>query len=165
MKLAEILRRLSAEDGCVIAPPTDIPLPASGHVVPNDVLEFYRLAGGASLFEGADYPFFIVPPDKVRPANRVLELDSGGGDISDAWYIIADTGDGSSDYLTIDFDPARLGRCYDSFHETHALVGDTPIIARSFTELLERLLDNHGRYPYWLRDDFEGMGDAYDRAS
>ena len=104
------------------------------------------------------------PPEQVRPANQVLGLDSGDGDISDAWCIIADTGEGSSDYLTIDFDPARLGRCYDSFHETHGLVGDTPIIARSFGELLQRLLDNRGGYPYWLRDDFESMGDAYDPA-
>ena len=165
MSLAEILQRIRGDKQCFVAPPTGLPLSAPGHVIPNDVLEFYRLAGGASLFERSDYPFFIVPPEQVRPANQVLQLDSGDGDISDSWYVIADTGDGSSDYLTIDCNPTRLGRCYDSFHETHALVGDTPIIARSFTELLERLLDNRGSRPYWLRDDFEGMGDAYDRAS
>jgi len=81
-------------------------------------------------------------------------------EISMNWYIVVS--DGNGDYLTIDLDRKRLGRCYDSFHETHALIGDTPIIANSFGELLENLIKNRGNYPYWLKDDFISLGDAYD---
>ena len=128
--------------------------------MPDDVREFYRVAGGAVLFPGSNYDYSIVGPEEVCPANPVLGVDSEDGDISDAWYIIAV--DSGGEHLTIDFDSARLGRCYDSFHETHGVTGSMPIVARSFTELLQRLLDNRGEYPYWLRDDFASMGDAYD---
>ena len=160
MKIDELLHRISSEAGCTISPPSGIPAVLPGHAIPDDVLAFYRVAGGASLFPGSDYEYNILPPGEVRPANAVMKIDSGEGDISDAWYVIAD--DRGGDYLSIDFDPTRLGRCYDSFHETHGMVGDTPIIARSFSELLERLLENRGSYPYWLRDDFQPIGDAYD---
>jgi hypothetical protein len=56
----------------------------------------------------------------------------------------------------------RNGRCYDSIHENHHLAGSCPIIARNFSELFERLLDNQGDYWYWLRDTFPGCGDVYD---
>jgi hypothetical protein len=37
--------------------------------------------------------------------------------------------------------------------------GENPVIALSFTELLERLLDS-GEHPYWLRPEFVRYGDA-----
>ena len=161
-ELSEVLRRITADGGCRLLPPSGVPAVASEHRIPDDVLEFYRVAGGAALFPGSNYDYSIVGPEEVRPANRVLRLDPEEGDISEAWYIIAV--DSGGEYLTIDLDSTRLGKCYDSFHETHGLVGSMPIVARSFTELLQRLLDNRGDYPYWLRDDFTGMGDAYDDA-
>lgn len=36
----------------------------------------------------------------------------------------------------------RFGFCYDSFIETHATPDESPIIAKSFTELLEKLVSN-----------------------
>ena len=81
------------------------------------------------------------------------------GDISDLWFSIAD--DGNGDYLSIDLAPGRLGICYDSFHETHGVAGSTPVIARSFTELLTSLLQSRGNRPYWLEDGFVSLGDAY----
>lgn len=56
----------------------------------------------------------------------------------------------------------RLGRCYDSNWEIHGVAGSCPIIANSFTELLERLVMNNGKHWYWLQDDFTSLGDAYD---
>lgn len=162
MDLPDVLRRIAADDACKLLPPSGMPAVASEHRIPEDVLEFYRVAGGAALFSGSNYDYSIVGPKEVRPANLVMGLDSGGSDISDAWYIIATDGEG--EYLTIDLDLARLGKCYDSFHEIHGVAGSMPIIARSFTELLQRLLDNRGEYPYWLRDDFAKLGDAYDDA-
>lgn len=37
-----------------------------------------------------------------------------------------------------------------------------PLIAHSFTDLLERLLKNQGNRWYWLEDHFQTLGDAYD---
>jgi antitoxin YokJ len=64
--------------------------------------------------------------------------------------------------LSIDTDPTRNGRCYDSFHDVHGIVGSDPVIARSFAELFERLLDSGGGHWYWLEPDFVSLGDAYD---
>jgi hypothetical protein len=82
------------------------------------------------------------------------------GDRSDSWYLLVH--DGNGDYLTLNCSLERTGWCYDSFHETHGLVGQTPVIAHSFTELLARCYATRGGYPYWLRADFVSLGDAYD---
>ena len=90
------------------------------------------------------YPLVILPPDKVLLANPVISSISetefsiyGKDDISWSWYVIAATDNG--DYFSIDLSPERAGRCYDSFHETHALRGNTDVIAHTFTEFLERI--------------------------
>ena len=83
-----------------------------------------------------------------------------GDDISASWYVIAN--DGSGEYLTIDLDPARLGRCYDSFSDPSWRGGLMPNHRASFTDLLERLVANQGRHWYWLQPGFRSIGDAYD---
>jgi hypothetical protein len=118
------------------------------------------LCGGVDLYPDRTYSHVIVPPDEVVLANPVLVGERVTDDRSDSWYLIAH--DGNGDYLTLDCSPERSGWCYDSFHETHGLVGQTPVIAHSFTELLTRCYANQGAYPYWLRDDFVPLGDAYD---
>jgi glycosyltransferase involved in cell wall biosynthesis len=40
-------------------------------------------------------------------------------------------------------------------------VGECPVIAKSFTELLNQLVQNNGERWYWLKEDFESLGDAY----
>ena len=40
----------------------------------------------------------------------------------------------------------RKGQCYDSFHETHGMEGDSAIIATNFTELLLNLYKSKGQY-------------------
>jgi len=40
--------------------------------------------------------------------------------------------------------------------------GSCPIIARGFTSLLSTLFENRGEHWYWLRPDYQSMGDAYD---
>jgi hypothetical protein len=42
---------------------------------------------------------------------------------------------------------------------TQGRPGANPVVALSFTELLERMLDNGGRL-YWLGQQFVGHGDA-----
>lgn len=81
-------------------------------------------------------------------------------DISSHWYIVVH--DGNGDYITIDLHQDRLGKYYDSFWDKHGVPGDSPIIAKSFTELLDRLVKKNGERWYWLNEDFESLGDAYD---
>lgn len=46
----------------------------------------------------------------------------------------------------------RLGRCYDSFFDRHGIVGESQIIANSFTDLLINFINNQGQYWYWLKE-------------
>lgn len=65
-------------------------------------------------------------------------------------------------YITIDLAEKRLGRCYDSFWDRHGVVGESTIVAKSFTELLSQLFGNQGKSLFWLNSDFVYIGDAYD---
>lgn len=69
---------------------------------------------------------------------------------------------GAVEAISVDCSPQRLGLCYDSFWDRHGVVGDCAVLARSFTELLQRLFEARGGYWYWLRDDAPNYGDAYD---
>ena len=55
----------------------------------------------------------------------------------------------------------RFGFYYDSFIETHATPDESPIIAKSFTELLEKLISNEKEW-FWLDSSFQSYGDAYE---
>lgn len=119
------------------------------------------------MFNSSAYSMDIVPPSRFVLANPVIfigvsknELNETGVDISWSWYIV---GEGENrQYITIDLSFERLGRCYDSFWDSHAMPGYTPIVARSFTDLLSDLLLNRGKHWYWLQPDFRPIGDAYE---
>lgn len=118
------------------------------------------------MYRNGQYPLRIVSPKELVRANPIIIGEIPGvhnngvpiGDISEEWYIIAD--DFNGDYLTIDLGIPRLGRCYNSFHELHP--GDSQIIAWTFSDLLERLIENKGNHWYWLQKDFDSLGLAYD---
>lgn len=159
MPLMETVQAIRSTLDCQVFPPAGLPEIGLPHVLPNDLREFYEVCGGLRLFQSAGYPVFIVSPNKLILANPVIVGDVYEDDISSDWYIIAD--DGNGDYFTIDLNSERLGRCYDSSHETHALPGETPIVALSFTDFLARMLANKGQYWYFLQPDFDSLGDAY----
>jgi len=171
MSLENLLHRIQVTPDWRIDVPVGQPGIGEHHRLPDDLRNFYQLCGGLSLAENTAYSVTIVPPTKCLLVNPVIlgedvaELvqRTEGDDISWSWYIIADLG--NRDYLTIDLSQERLGRCYDSFHETHGLIGNTPIIALSFTELVLSLFENRGQYWYWLQPDFASLGDAYDEDS
>jgi hypothetical protein len=165
--LSQLLDAIQKIPDCDIRPPQGLPSVAANHVVPNDLLEFYSLCGGVSLFSSSAYSMEIVPPSRCISANPVIfigiseaQLRASRDDISWSWYII---GEGKNrQYITTDFALERLGRCYDSFWDSHAMPGYSPIIARSFTELLSGLVSNQGQHWYWLQPNFQSLGDAYD---
>lgn len=128
------------------------------------------LCGGATLYDRSEYAVDIVGPQEFILANPAIFLDVFGKpsemdmrkkeNISWSWYIV---GKGNSgEYIVIDLDEARLGRCYYSFWDRHAMKGYSPIIAVSFTDLLQRLIENKGERWYWEQPGFKSLGDAYD---
>lgn len=42
------------------------------------------------------------------------------------------------------------------------IVGECSVIAKTFTELLNLLVQNNGEHRYWRREDFQPLEDAYD---
>jgi antitoxin YokJ len=165
MKIQDLLNQIITNPQCKVHPMQGFPPVKDKHVLPNDVLEFYSLCGGVDLFTKADYPYSIVPANKFVRANPIIAGEDWSDsvwetDVSADWYIVAS--DPDSQYLTIDLNPQRLGRCYDSFIGHHANPGYCPIIAISFMDLLHRLIQSQGQYPYWLEQSFSSLGDAYD---
>ena len=160
MSTQDLIELIRSTPHCNLLDPAGLPAPAGDHVLPEDVREFYESAGGAELFIDRDYGAHILPPSLVEPANPVIVGELCEYDISSSWYLIARTTE--SEYLTIDFKPQRLGKCYDSFFDRHGVAGSCPVIATSFSDLVERLLANAGDHWYWLNEGFISLGDAYD---
>jgi hypothetical protein len=160
-ELHQLLAQIAGTRDCKVAASRGQPVLRESHRLPDDLAEFYRLAGGVSLFEHSTYPVRVVGPGEVVQANPVIVGTDCPDDISDSWYIVARGG--REETITIDCGPDRLGRSYDSFWDRHGVAGDCRVIALSFTELLQRLFDNGGGYWYWLSGGAPGYGDAYDR--
>ena len=159
--MRELLERIADLADCDLLPPAGQPSLRAALARPDDLRLFYDLCGGAVLFRDALYSVAIRAPEELVPANPVIVGEPCPEDITDTWHLVADGRDGSQ-FISLDLHPDRLGRCYDSFHETHGLVGDSPVIATSFTQLLERLVSSSGRRWFWLEPGFESHGDAYD---
>ncbi len=173
MDMQRLVERVIATPGCSVSQPMGVPVLRQGHVLPEDVRRFYELCGGMELYGSEWYGVRIPGPDGFLPADPVVLsfifeewVASGIYDSatrSRDWYIIADIGHG--DYIVIDCDPGagRLGRCYQALWDSgYPGKGNTPIIARSFGELLERVIEDKGDRWYFLQPGFEPYGDAYD---
>ena len=127
--------------------------------LPADLSAFHGRFSEVTLFPSALFPLTIVAPSGVRQANLALLGESYSEDRSSTWYIVAKA---SEQFVTIDLSEQRLGRCYDSFWDTHAVAGSCNVIANSFAEFLERAIRAEGRHFYWCEPDFNAHGDAYD---
>lgn len=161
MDVATLLAMIREDTRCSIFPVAGEPQVHPAHRLPDDLREFYHLCGGLMLFIGSVFPTSIVAPVDLVQANPVIVGEEGAYDISWSWYILASDGT-DIQRMTIDLSSERLGRCYDSFWDRHAIAGSTTIIALSFTEFLSRAYACQGMDLYWLRDDFVPLGDAYD---
>lgn len=114
--------------------------------LPPDVQDFYSICGGLDMFPNEDWGWRILKPSEFLRADIVLfeiayqrnpkEFD---GTPSQSLFMIAVRGCGP-DYISIDTDPARAGRCYDAFHDVHA-TESSQVLALSFTELLNKLFE------------------------
>jgi hypothetical protein len=135
--------------------------------LPSDLKYFYENYDSLELFFDKPYGIRIVSLNEFTPINKKLypeddviweELEE---DISNEWYLIGES-EQLGQYISIDLRKSHLGYCYDSYLETHATPDESMIIAKSFTELLEKLYSSNGDCWFWLDDDFESYGDAYD---
>jgi hypothetical protein len=158
----DIVSTLRKAPGCTVNSPAGIPETRTGHLLPSDLQRFYEICGGITLFEYSEFPYRILGPDQFLPSTIVILGENvEDEDLSLSWNTVA--GDFNGDYVSIDLHPDRLGKCYDSFHETYAMVGQSPIVALLFTDLLERFITNQGRSIYWLDNEFRVIGDAHDK--
>lgn len=156
-----LIDAMAADPGCKVMPPAGLPVVEPSHRLPADMARFYERCGGATISRGGGWEWQLLPPSQVVLANPLLVGERCEYDRSSEWFVVV--GDSNGDYITIDLDPGRLGRCYDSYMGCHANRGGCSIVARSFTDLVGRLLaDRDGCQPYWSRPGFESLGDAYD---
>lgn len=161
MDIKELIDSIRNTSGCSVYDPCGLPVLNNKMELPKDLKKFYEICGGVSLFEDKEYGFTVVSPIEMVSANPVIVGEVCEEDISSKWYIICkDVGAGN--YITIDLAKERLGRCYDSFWDRHGVVGECAIVAKSFTELLSKLIKNGGKSLFWLDDEFDYIGDAYD---
>jgi hypothetical protein len=166
-RLLELIREIGNEPECFLESPKGLPIIEGNHEVPEDLKFLYSIAGGISLFPNRDCCCFVLPPEEIQLVGpKVLGQDLwqtfAPEEIKPLLSLYTIIHDGNGDYFSIDFNKKRLGYCYDTFHET--LVGDCPMIATSFVDLLERLYANKGGYWYWLKKDFVPLGNAYDES-
>jgi len=161
MELKEIIHHLKISTNFTVNEPCGYPEIVNGHSLPDDLGEFYSICGGLICYtQHGGFPIEILQPSDVKISNVVLLRNRYEEDISSSWYLIADAKDGN--FISIDFEPARLGRCYESFEYSHAVANNCPVIAISFTELINNIYKYTGDYFYWKDNpEFTGYGDAY----
>jgi len=160
----DLIKRIQNTPDCRVFPPKGIPKIPDHLSLPLDVQSFYSLAGGAVLLQNSLSPYEIPEPQNFVPSNEIIfpegyDWDLPENDRSYDWYVAANSG--PEQYISIDLNPDRLGRCYDSFWQLHA-TEDAEIVALSFREMIEHLLDHRGDGPYWVEDGFPRLGFAYD---
>ena len=160
MDILNMLDKIRNTQGCIVYSPCGLPSLSEGVDLPNDLKVFYENCGGVSFFTDSAYGFRIVSPEEMVLANPIIVGELCEEDISSGWYIIGK--DIENNYITIDLAKERLGRCYDSFWDRHGVAGECAIVAQTFTELISQLYSNQGKSLFWLDDDFNSLGDAYD---
>lgn len=160
MTIKDVIDEIDNTQDCIVIKKTDKVECDLDYILPNDLHYYFQNYSEIILFSNSNYPVKIVGYDNFKKANPIIIGEYIENDITNDWFIIA-IGN-NSQYITIDLAKDRLGRCYDSFWDRHGVAGDNPVIAFSFTELLSKLLKAKGVYYYWLENNFEYLGDAYD---
>lgn len=149
--------------GCTVHPSAGPPRSTPPHLsIPDDLARFFELAGGADLFSDRDAGFRLAAPEQFLQANPAIlpadvyneHRDELG--TSNNWWLIA-YGNNPEEAISIDLTPEFSGLCYDSFHEVHA-TEDSPVVARSFSELFATILNSRGDDGWW--DSRESFGHA-----
>lgn len=129
--------------------------------MPEEILYFYSKSNGA-LIHRSDSKYDI-PFDgsywlwELLSASDIRSIADSGWSHADSplhqshrnWFQIVDVLD--DNYLSVVLDGSNFGHVLDTFHETLNMVGYNQIVAKSFGELVLRMLDS--RDAFWLRGD------------
>jgi len=154
----QILDELQARHDCHFQPATRLPELPDGLLLPDDLQAFYSRFSEARLFGNFYDPrYHIQRPEEFVQIGVAILGNESREPIQRSWYALAHVQDGN--YIAIDCHPDRLGYCYDAFHETIHLLDYCQVIARSFTELVNRAAAT-GDDAWWLRNDLKMYGYA-----
>ena len=150
-KISQIISKIENNKNCIVSklstPYKNIPLD-----IPNDLKFYLENYESITFFQNSDYSIKTIGFSEFKRANEIILGENFEEDSSHNWFIIA----------TIDTDKDRLGYCYDSFWDRYDIAGEQAIIAKSFTELLDRIYNSNGNIWYWIEKNFIPYGDAYD---
>ena len=156
--LDQVLDEMQRRDDCNFVSATRLPALPSGLLLPTDLAVFYRRFGGGKMFGKPSAPRYrILSPEDFVEVGMAIYGEPIGKPPQDSWYSLADVQDGN--YIAIDCHPARLGLCYDVFHESASDLAGCQVIARSFSEFMHRAALS-GDDGWWLGDRFEMYGNA-----
>ena len=164
MKIKELIEKLEQKSSHKFL--KAISKPEFAFSLPKDLEFFYENYEYAILNIDTSCEIRISSLSELQPTNQILYpaddviWEELADDISNDWFMIASSQE-LSQYISIDLNKKRFGFCYDSFIETHATHDESPIIAKSFTELLEKLVSNEKEW-FWLDSSFQSYGDAYE---
>lgn len=164
MKIQSLITELKKRKNCRFLEPSK--KPKFNFLLPEDLKFFYENYESAVINIDSFCEINISSLEELKPTNQILFpaediiWEELADDISNTWFMIASSKK-LNQYISIDLNEDRLGFCYDSFIETHATPDESPIIAKSFTELLEKLSSNSETW-FWLEQSFESYGDAYE---
>jgi SMI1 / KNR4 family (SUKH-1) len=149
-KLIDMIR---ADSGCTLRPPCKFEALQTS-LLPDDFKVFYALANGCELFTQGEYPWRIIPFESLLQHHQVFEpFDCDGKIISDSWMIFLEEPNHKTPYA-IDLHETRFGSCYQVSRYDYP-----DVLARSFSEMLQMVLELQGRYPPWYAYGYTYYGD------
>lgn len=135
--------------------------------LPEDVLLFYALSNGAYLNEGSEHDWNVEVGGRrwkwiILSAEEIKPITEIGFDLSNSpllakqkyWFPIIDVMDGN--YLSINTAPGNRGEIIDCFHESLRCPGFNFIVARSFSAILQMLLEH--KDCFWLQEKHRKNG-------
>lgn len=161
MKVTELIEKIKSDSECEVYDRTDNTIKIASHLIlPDDLKEFYKTCRGMSLFTNNDYSWEILAPDQLKSTCIEVLGEEVDEDIVSGFLTLVS--DSNGNYLSINCNANDNGIVVDSFRETFGLADETPVIALSYTELLEKLYLNKGEYPYWLEDPSQIHRDLFE---
>ena len=142
MSLIKIVDLIENSD-CTTTPSTGLP----SNLVPDDLADFYKYYSSVVFYPKAQYSFTIQPPELKRSDFVVMDEDLEDPDSAN-WYALVKCED---QIISIDLKPGpQFGYCYDSFWDSYTTADESTLIAKSFTELIEKIIKSGGKNLFWI---------------
>ena len=142
MSLIKIVDLIENSD-CTTTPSTGLP----GNLVPDDLADFYKHYSSAVFYPKAQYSFTILSPELERSDFVVMNEDLDDPDSAN-WYALVKCED---QVISIDLTPGpKFGYCYDSFWDSYPTADESTLVAKSFTELVEKIINSRGSNLFWI---------------